>query len=172
MGAFARAHRHRCYCGCYTNISLSWISNFIASRCMTSSSNQHALPFFFFCLHHFHLGILDAEELTHLVHVLLFQQAPLKIVLPDVLVSSHRIVAAMLLTGASCGMVMTIIPWVAGISEWMHFQLHARLLHAACQVYPPHPPPSQVYAMVYRFPVTCFLTWLLQSRMLVHTNIT
>ena len=96
----------------------------------------------------------------------------LKIVLPDVLVSSHRIVAAMLLTGASCGMVMTIIPWVAGISEWMHFQLHARLLHAACQVYPPHPPPSQVYAMVYRFPVTCFLTWLLQSRMLVHTNIT
>ena len=46
MGAFARAHRHRCYCGCYTNISLSWISNFIASRCMTSSSNQHALPFF------------------------------------------------------------------------------------------------------------------------------
>ena len=61
----------------------------------------------------------------------------LKIVLPDVLVSSHRIVAAMLLTGASCGMVMTIIPWVAGISEWMHFHLHARLLHAACQVYPP-----------------------------------
>ena len=133
MGAFARAHRHRCYCGCYTNISLSWISNFIASRWMTSSSNQHALPFFFFCLHHFHLGILDAEELTHLVHVLLLQQAPLKIVLPDVLVSSHRIVAAMLLTGASCGIVMTSIPWVAGIFDWLHFHPHARLLHAACQ---------------------------------------
>ena len=89
--------------------------------------------FLFFCVHYFHLGILDAEELTHLVHVLLFQQAPLKIVLPDVLVSSHRIVAAMLLTGASCGIVMTSIPWVAGIFDWLHFHPHARLLHAACQ---------------------------------------
>ena len=49
------------------------------------------------------------------------------------LVSAHCIVPPMLVTGASFGMLMMSIPWLVGVSEWLHLHPHARLLHAACQ---------------------------------------
>ena len=55
-----------------TSTSLSGISYFIASGCITSSSNRHASPcFFFFRPNLFQLGILEVEELTHFVGALL-----------------------------------------------------------------------------------------------------